>query len=570
MILIRLIAPGKRAFTLPEVALAIGVIALGLVGVFSILPFGLTAQKNNQEETIIRYEAQYWHEALLSDGLLLEDINERVDRVEVYDENASVTHTFINPFRSRPDPQNSAREIVRYEENATGRTPYSYPAPSLSLSKAKKYWSSDVQGWLLNPIDVTDANGSFALVRAINGPLFDRFYGAEPQNNVYHFPNRDFSAGYILQVQPENTSLGSEIRMTFYWPLFEEVLEKLEPKPTTAGGKINTIKSVIVDSMSPDSVFKFKTKSFTIKVPGKIHQALTEDKLTLQERRFMREMRVLTPGERIDFDDPRLKGVFKDYYSFSHPYADDLGNPWVSPLQYRPRRMFNNGSSLIFKVKMPGGSWVNLLNNYPDKNKDPSFRPDSWAVQLPGELEIWARASHENILGPISHSGMWLHSNGYPPVQIGRVGFNQVPSFGVLTYNGSDEGSYTVLGPGQLPYHLVNTSDLDPENNYRISFLGLDLKGLPQDWESVLRGYADTITDSDPVLLKLLNRPKILTPRPNLVTDAGGYFVLARRLRVTTHRPATTDEKVFNAQGLALWDWVPDEDSVPRLWRVEQ
>ncbi len=566
MILMRLIAPGKRAFTLPEVALAIGVIALGLVGVFSILPFGLTAQKNNQEETIIRYEAQYWHEALLSDGLLVEDINERVDRVEVYDENASVTHTFINPFRSRPDPQKRAWEIVRYEENATGRTPYSYPAPSLSLSKAKKYWSSDVQGWLLNPIDITGVSGSFALVRAINGPLFDRFYGAEPQNDVYHFPNRNFSAGYILQVQPENTSLGSEIRMTFYWPLFEEVLEKLEPKPTTAGGQINTIKSVIVDSMSPNSVFKFKTKSFTIKVPGKIHQALTEDKLTLQERRFMREMCVLRPGERIDSGDPRLKGIFKDYYSFSHPYADDLGNPWVSPLQYRPRRMFNNGSGLIFKVKMPGGSWVNVLNNYPDKNRDPSFRPDRWAVQLPGEIEIWAKASHENILGPTSHSGMWLHSNGHPPVQIGWVGSNQFPFFGVLTYNGSDEGSYAVLGPGQLPYHLYNTSDLDPENNYRISFLGLDLKGLPQDWESVLRGYADTITDSDAVLL---GRPKILTPRPNLVTDAGGYFVLARRLRATTHRPATTDEKVFNAQGLALWDWVPDEDSVPRLWRVE-
>ena len=37
----------KRAFTLTEVTLAIGVVTFGLVGIFSILPFGLTAQKDN-------------------------------------------------------------------------------------------------------------------------------------------------------------------------------------------------------------------------------------------------------------------------------------------------------------------------------------------------------------------------------------------------------------------------------------------------------------------------------------------------------------------------------------------
>ena len=55
-----------KGFTLPEVTLAIGVVAFGLVAViFSILPFGLTAQKDNREETIIRYEAEFWREFLL-------------------------------------------------------------------------------------------------------------------------------------------------------------------------------------------------------------------------------------------------------------------------------------------------------------------------------------------------------------------------------------------------------------------------------------------------------------------------------------------------------------------------
>ena len=49
-----------RAFTLPEITLAIGVVAFGLVAIFSILPFGLTAQKDNRDDTIIRLEAEFW------------------------------------------------------------------------------------------------------------------------------------------------------------------------------------------------------------------------------------------------------------------------------------------------------------------------------------------------------------------------------------------------------------------------------------------------------------------------------------------------------------------------------
>ena len=47
----------RRGFTIAEVTMAVGIVAFGLVAVFSILPFGLTAQKDNREETIIRYEA---------------------------------------------------------------------------------------------------------------------------------------------------------------------------------------------------------------------------------------------------------------------------------------------------------------------------------------------------------------------------------------------------------------------------------------------------------------------------------------------------------------------------------
>ncbi len=70
-------------FTLVEVILAVSIVAFGLVAIFSILPFGLTAQKDNQEETILRYEAEYWFAVLQAGGLPLDSLN-RVETIELW------------------------------------------------------------------------------------------------------------------------------------------------------------------------------------------------------------------------------------------------------------------------------------------------------------------------------------------------------------------------------------------------------------------------------------------------------------------------------------------------------
>ena len=97
-----------KAFTLPEITLAIGVVAFGLVAIFSILPFGLTAQKDNRDDTIIRLEAEFWKDWLLLNAPSVEDIR-RVERVELYQAPAGTTNTmvraqqkrvFFNPFRN--------------------------------------------------------------------------------------------------------------------------------------------------------------------------------------------------------------------------------------------------------------------------------------------------------------------------------------------------------------------------------------------------------------------------------------------------------------------------------------
>ncbi len=634
----------KRAFTLPEVALAIGVIALGLVGVFSILPFGLTAQKNNQEETIIRYEAQYWHEVLLSDGLLLEDINERVDRVEV--QRGKFTHTFINPRRGRLVP--GANEIVSYVDIASpGATPYpldytdfngtrawsAFPANSLSLAKAKKYWSSDVQGWLLklNDIDPADpdeknkpwgdSEGNFVLVRAVNGALFDRFYGAEPESDEYHFPNRDFSTGYILQVQPENNDpktgigygqAGSSIKMTFYWPLLEEVVEMLEPKPTAAipnaKNRFDLIRNVIALSEEPDSFIKFKKKSFTIKQPGRIEKALTEDMLTLQERRFMKEMRVLRPGERIDSGDPRLKGLFNPYHSGLDKIEDDNGYPWLvdnvlPPKKYggprrinlvgMPKKIWKAGGDWDFDVTMPLPIGIKdreeAHKEYHYQDLDPFFRPDEWNISLPEVLQSWSRFGPENIVTPIGHSGMWLYPYGAAdPLQIAWVPGGKVARYRQRAWFGKENA--TTSGDEYLLYKAVDLpAALSVKDNYIISFLG---KG--QTWAGLLDQYARTREwdkPSNPSPDNQFDRTveENQPPRPALVEHVGGDFMLSKRLRVTAHRPATLDEKSINKECYTsltpIWgafetrrNWVPYSNPtpplkqvmVPWLWRVSQ
>jgi type II secretory pathway pseudopilin PulG len=55
---------GERAFTMIEIAIAIGVIGFALVAVIGILPQGMNAQKDNREDTTISQDAPYFMSAI--------------------------------------------------------------------------------------------------------------------------------------------------------------------------------------------------------------------------------------------------------------------------------------------------------------------------------------------------------------------------------------------------------------------------------------------------------------------------------------------------------------------------
>ncbi len=55
---------GELAFTMIEIALAIGVIGFALVAIIGILPAGLNVQKDNREDTLISQDAPYFLDAI--------------------------------------------------------------------------------------------------------------------------------------------------------------------------------------------------------------------------------------------------------------------------------------------------------------------------------------------------------------------------------------------------------------------------------------------------------------------------------------------------------------------------
>jgi type II secretory pathway pseudopilin PulG len=61
---------GERAFTMVEIAIAIGVIGFALVAVIGVLPTGMNVQKDNREDTTISQDAPFFIDAIRNGGTL--------------------------------------------------------------------------------------------------------------------------------------------------------------------------------------------------------------------------------------------------------------------------------------------------------------------------------------------------------------------------------------------------------------------------------------------------------------------------------------------------------------------
>jgi type II secretory pathway pseudopilin PulG len=70
--------PSRRAFTIIEIALCLGIIGFALVAIIAVLPRGLDVQKRNREETIIGQDAEVWMNALRNGAQGYDDLTNYV------------------------------------------------------------------------------------------------------------------------------------------------------------------------------------------------------------------------------------------------------------------------------------------------------------------------------------------------------------------------------------------------------------------------------------------------------------------------------------------------------------
>src|SRR5438045_7013321 len=71
------------AFTMVEIAISLGVIAIALVAILGVLPTGVRVQKDNREDTILNQEGEFWLEAIRSGSRGLNYLTNYVDLIKL-------------------------------------------------------------------------------------------------------------------------------------------------------------------------------------------------------------------------------------------------------------------------------------------------------------------------------------------------------------------------------------------------------------------------------------------------------------------------------------------------------
>jgi type II secretory pathway pseudopilin PulG len=128
---------GERAFTMVEIAIAIGVIGFALVAIIGILPAGMNVQKDNREDTLISQDAPYFLDAIrngvaVSNGGLYYNTSHSLDFLTNYVQSIQFVGQsngapyIINTYPNANYPGWSGAEIIgllsvpQYNYNAPG------------------------------------------------------------------------------------------------------------------------------------------------------------------------------------------------------------------------------------------------------------------------------------------------------------------------------------------------------------------------------------------------------------------------------------------------------------------
>lgn len=253
---IRLSAASRRgllAFTMIEIAIALGVVAFALVAIVGVMPTGIKVQKDNLEDTIINQDGSFWLEAIRSGARGLDELTNHVESVTI---------------------SNSNKSLLILSNNLSGGGPLSRGELIIGRLTTPKYFF----GRNGEPIQ----NSVSARVRAINGSALTRdsalkefafaylltteivpFTYLPPEATVTNIGTLTAEeiemrrSNYLLTEQMRLNSW--EVRVTLQWPFYQE------SGKWKVGGNRKVFRSLVAGQMKSEenSLYFLQPNTFT-------------------------------------------------------------------------------------------------------------------------------------------------------------------------------------------------------------------------------------------------------------------------------------------------------------------
>jgi type II secretory pathway pseudopilin PulG len=149
---------GELAFTMIEIAIAIGVIGFALVAIIGILPAGLDVQKDNREDTLISQDAPYFLDAIRNGAPVISNV-------------------LANPAHGLDFLTNYVQSI-RFDYIVNGVTNRSFTNNSFGSGAVIVGLLSTPQTNFLSPFFSSNYFDVTATVRALSGPATEQQTGA--------------------------------------------------------------------------------------------------------------------------------------------------------------------------------------------------------------------------------------------------------------------------------------------------------------------------------------------------------------------------------------------------------
>ena len=250
------------AFTLVEIAISLAIIGIALLAIIGVLPWGMSAQRDNRERTVINQDATVFVEAIRNGAGGDNDLTNYVYAI------TNIQTEYSPPANPAPGTPNAyGWDFSSYLNGPDGG------ARIIGLLSTPEF--TDLSG---NPTNNLYSGGFsnhvYAYVRSISGTAVEK----PPQDNAIirggpNDPGDTFAYRIVCEVLPfrpveqmssYSQNLGQnlhELRLTFSWPILPN--GQLPPRPPSLTYRVLIPGQLTTNEDGGQPVYFFEPQTFT-------------------------------------------------------------------------------------------------------------------------------------------------------------------------------------------------------------------------------------------------------------------------------------------------------------------